>query len=93
MRATPDRDEWHGLVDPQATWMVHVWKQRRESTQKGILVGVTAADGTFVQGMREHEAVIMRIQGWFIVLAVTECMQYRCPTQQGLNKCFADVAV
>ena len=88
MRATPDRDKWHGLVDPQATWMVHLWKRRRESTQKGILVG-----GTFLKGMREHEAVIMRVQGWFIVLAVTGCMQYQCPTQQGLNECFADVAV
>ena len=59
MRATPERDEWHGLVDPQATCMVHVWKRRRESTQKGILVGVTAADGTFLQGMHALGAAIM----------------------------------
>ena len=93
MRATPERGEWHGLVDPQATLIVHMWNQRRESTQKGILVGVPAADGTFLQGMWEHEAIGICVQGWFIVLAPTRCMQYGCPTQQGLNECFADVAV
>ena len=75
MRATPDRDEWHGLVDPRASWMVHVWKRRRETTQKGILVGVAAADGTFLRGMRELGAAVMQVRGWFIVLAVTGCMQ------------------
>ena len=59
MRATPDRDEWHGLVDPRASWMVHVWKWQIESTQKGILVGVMAAEGTFLQGMRGLGAAVM----------------------------------
>jgi hypothetical protein len=39
--------------------MVHVWKWQIESTQKGILVGVMAAEGTFLQGMRGLGAAVM----------------------------------
>ena len=55
-RPEPEGGDWHGLVRPDDVQVVQSCCRQRSSTQRGILVGVTATDGTFLQGMRAHGA-------------------------------------
>ena len=55
MRPQAEGGEWHGLVRPYDVQVVQSWRRQRSSTQRGILVGVTTADPTFLQGMRATE--------------------------------------